>query len=120
MDEDDGRDKDGPAPKSEPSGKTVMRESAIGRKGDLLAMKRVSASLDSEGVDAGGGRAGPPPRSGKPSQRSAVRSAVADQIGLRLRIVYDDILTQPVPDRFFELLRQLEGVSGARTEKDGA
>lgn len=43
---------------------------------------------------------------------------VADQIGLRLRIVYDDVLTQPVPDRFFELLRQLEGDSGSSTRND--
>jgi hypothetical protein len=36
------------------------------------------------------------------------RAEVADQIGVGLRSVYDDVLSQPVPDRFFDLLRQLE------------
>ncbi|SFK04084.1 NepR family anti-sigma factor [Methylocapsa palsarum] len=54
-----------------------------------------------------------------PRARKAPATDVADQIGLRLRIVYDDVLTQPVPDRFFELLRQLEGDTGSSsTGKD--
>jgi hypothetical protein len=53
-----------------------------------------------------------------PRARKATPSDLADQIGLRLRIVYDDVLTQPVPDRFFELLRQLEGDSGSSSRDD--
>jgi len=38
----------------------------------------------------------------------SIRTDLADQIGARLRSVYDDVLVQPVPERFMELLRQLE------------
>ncbi len=34
--------------------------------------------------------------------------AIGEQIGRRLRTVYNDILAQPVPDRFLDLLRELE------------
>lgn len=51
-------------------------------------------------------------------QRKAPACDVADQIGLRLRIVYDDVLTQPVPDRFFELLKQLENKSASDKRND--
>ena len=30
-------------------------------------------------------------------------------IGRQLRAVYDDIAKQPIPDRFLELMKQLEG-----------
>ena len=51
--------------------------------------------------------------------KTASKSEIADQIGLHLRSVYDDILAQPVPGRFLELLRKLESSSGARSSKDG-
>ncbi len=47
------------------------------------------------------------------------KSGIADQIGLHLRSVYDDVLAQPVPGRFLELLRQLESASSSRFSKDG-
>ncbi len=52
----------------------------------------------------------------------SISSDLADQIGARLRSVYDDVLVQPVPERFMDLLRQLEGgpaASFARAKKDG-
>jgi hypothetical protein len=52
-------------------------------------------------------------------KRPASKSEIADQIGLHLRSVYDDILAQPVPGRFLELLRQLESSSEVRSNKDG-
>jgi hypothetical protein len=52
------------------------------------------------------------------SRKCAGRADVADQIGLGLRSVYDDVLSQPVPDRFFDLLRQLERVGGPQLKKD--
>jgi len=56
---------------------------------------------------------------GGPCQKKTTsKSEIADQIGLHLRSVYDDILAQPVPGRFLELLRQLESASEVRT-KDG-
>jgi Anti-sigma factor NepR len=51
--------------------------------------------------------------------KPASKSEIADQIGLHLRSVYDDVLAQPVPGRFLELLRQLERASSSRFSKDG-
>ncbi|ACK49264.1 conserved hypothetical protein [Methylocella silvestris BL2] len=42
---------------------------------------------------------------------------MADQIGVSLRSVYNDVLSQPVPDRFFDLLRELESAGGAQFKK---
>jgi hypothetical protein len=53
------------------------------------------------------------------AKKPASKSGIADQIGLHLRSVYDDVLAQPVPGRFLELLRQLESASSARVSKDG-
>ncbi len=56
------------------------------------------------------------------SRYPSLKPDLADQIGARLRSVYDDVLVQPVPERFLELLRQLEsapGASFARAKKDG-
>lgn len=50
--------------------------------------------------------------------RKCGKADVADQIGVGLRSVYDDVLSQPVPDRFFDLLRQLERVGGPQLKKD--
>ena len=52
-------------------------------------------------------------------KKPASKSEIADQIGLHLRSVYDDVLAQPVPGRFLELLRQLESASSCRLSKDG-
>ena len=48
-----------------------------------------------------------------PRSPRAPRMDMADQIGVGLRTVYNDVLSQPVPDRFFELLRQLEDAGGS-------
>jgi hypothetical protein len=57
---------------------------------------------------------------GAPCPKNAgSKPEIADQIGLQLRSVYDDILAQPVPGRFLDLLRQLEGSSESRSSKDG-
>jgi len=53
------------------------------------------------------------------AKKRASKSEIADQIGLHLRSVYDDVLAQPVPGRFLELLRQLESASSSRLSKDG-
>ncbi|MGH6811852.1 MAG: NepR family anti-sigma factor [Methylocella sp.] len=52
------------------------------------------------------------------AKKPASKSEIADQIGVHLRSVYDDVLAQPVPGRFLELLRQLESAS-SRFSKDG-
>ena len=53
------------------------------------------------------------------TKKPASKSEIADQIGVHLRSVYDDVLAQPVPGRFLELLRQLESASSSRLSKDG-
>ncbi len=40
--------------------------------------------------------------------QSLARPEVSDLIGERLRSFYDDVAKQPVPDRFIELLNQLQ------------
>ncbi|MCI0598930.1 MAG: hypothetical protein L0Y50_04150 [Beijerinckiaceae bacterium] len=56
---------------------------------------------------------------GAPCQKkSATKSEIADQIGLQLRSIYDDVLAQPVPGRFLDLLRQLESTSRSGLSKD--
>jgi Anti-sigma factor NepR len=42
--------------------------------------------------------------------------ATQERIGNHLRAMYDDLMQQPVPDRFVELLDRLEGRKG-KTEQ---
>jgi hypothetical protein len=51
------------------------------------------------------------------SKNAPAKSELAEQIGVRLRSVYDDVLAQPVPERFLDLLRQLENASYAPAKK---
>jgi hypothetical protein len=52
-----------------------------------------------------------PPGSG--SKQGSTEWVLTDQIGRHLRGLHEDVLRQPVPGRFLELLRQLEGASSA-------
>ena len=49
---------------------------------------------------------------------TAAKSQVGDQIADHLRSLYDDVLKQPVPGRFLDLLQQLENASAPRLKKD--
>jgi hypothetical protein len=51
-----------------------------------------------------------PPRSAAAVKTSPVRckKQIQDQLGKQLRDFYQDVLTEPVPDRFIELLNKLE------------
>ena len=70
----------------------------------------------SPGADAGG--------SSKPGKtagseaakgtRPVIGADVHAYIGRQLRAVYDDVAKQPVPDRFLDLIRQLEVKTGGR------
>jgi len=51
-------------------------------------------------------------------EREAKKPEIADQIGTHLRNVYNDILAQPVPSRFIELLQQLENSAEGRPSKE--
>ncbi len=42
-------------------------------------------------------------------KKTTTKPEISDQIGRQLRSVYNDILAQPVPDRFLDLLKNLDG-----------
>jgi Anti-sigma factor NepR len=45
-------------------------------------------------------------------------SQIGEQIGKELRVLYEEVVTQPIPDRFLELLNQLETATiSAKGEK---
>ena len=44
-------------------------------------------------------------------KKTASKPDVSDQIGRQLRTVYNDILAQPVPDRFLDLLKDLDNLA---------
>lgn len=54
-------------------------------------------------------------------QRSGEPNKIGEQIGEQLRSLYDDVLNQPVPDRFLELLNKLETnpISPTRSKAPG-
>ena len=45
-------------------------------------------------------------------KKTTAKPDISDQIGRQLRSVYNDILAQPVPDRFLDLLKDLDGIPG--------
>lgn len=65
-------------------------------------------------------------KSSKPEKKKAVkiqsaavpaRPGISDVIGRRLRTYYDEVAAQPIPDRFLELLAELEAKSPRKTAK---
>jgi hypothetical protein len=65
-----------------------------------------------------------PPQERSPrskSRRDAAPNKVGEEIGAHLRNIYNDVLEQPVPERFIELLNQLETgtISPARPNAPG-
>jgi hypothetical protein len=58
------------------------------------------------------------PRNIPPRCATSSGSTVADHIGKELRGLYDDIVAQPIPERFLDLLNQLE--ADAIYRKDGS
>lgn len=114
MASDDNRGKAGRGDKE----RSNLDDSGAMKKGAAPGFVGVRQERKAEARESG--PSGPP---GAARQRHpSVSSDLADQIGARLRGVYDDVLAQPVPERFLELLRQLEsapGASFARAKKDG-
>ena len=50
-------------------------------------------------------------------KKTASKPEIADQIGRHLRSVYNDVLVQPIPDRFLELLKDLDSIPPQQDEK---
>jgi hypothetical protein len=62
------------------------------------------------GTGGGGGR-----RAGKGGgEEGELDPRVQCEIGRQLRAFYDDVISEPVPDRFLELLQQLEKSAGKK------
>ena len=55
-----------------------------------------------------------PPRQPGPA---GSETDLQSQIGQQLRAVYDTVLSQPVPDRFVELLNELDTKTGATKDE---
>lgn len=70
----------------------------------------MSESRDTLGTASTGGPAGGPERSteGKSGAAARLGGEVENAIGRRLKAMYDDVLNEPVPDRFLELLAKLD------------
>jgi len=59
---------------------------------------------------------------GAPRKQGGLNADIQARIGHQLRAMYDDVVRQGVPDRFADLLRQLDqrGLEGASdANKDG-
>lgn len=79
------------------------------KKQDISKMNSSSAAYLESGA------ASAAPADGDPEY--ALAPHVQEQIGRRLAAVYDEILRQPIPERFLRLLDQLDQTS-AKTPKD--
>ena len=64
---------------------------------------------DKNDKDSSGFGALPPPYAKLKSRSSTRRNPVIEpEIGKKMRAMYDDLLRQPIPERFVELLEQLD------------
>jgi hypothetical protein len=56
-----------------------------------------------------------------PGQRGGLNAEIQARIGHQLRAMYDDVVRQGVPDRFAELIKQLDEPkpSGPATDTEG-
>ena len=58
----------------------------------------------------------------KPGKQGGLNSEIQSRIGHQLRAMYDDVVRQGVPDRFADLIRQLDAPTSAAEappKKDG-
>lgn len=46
--------------------------------------------------------------------KTSAKPQVSDLIGQRLRNYYEEVANEPIPDRFMELLNQLDAASAAK------
>lgn len=52
---------------------------------------------------------------GVSGREPAIDPKVQQAIGKRLRAVYDDVINEPIPDKFMELLAKLERSTSRKT-----
>lgn len=70
-----------------------------------MTQRRIARQAETQG-----GREDPAGQA--PAEAPALQPNVQDHIGRQLRALYDDVLGQPVPDRFRELMERLDRVQG--------
>ena len=46
-------------------------------------------------------------------KKTTAKPEISDQIGRQLRSVYNDVLSQPVPDRFLDLLKDIDAMTAS-------
>ena len=66
------------------------------------------AAKKTEGHEGFGAGLPPPNAKLKPSHSSRRLLGLDAEIGSKMRAMYDDLLEQPIPDRFVELLKQID------------
>jgi len=96
---------------------TETRGEIEGRTSDAVVAPPPQDVADSDGLVVLNSRR--PSRS--PRSKAEAPNDVGEQIGEQLRGLYDDILNQPIPDRFLELLNRLESdpISPTRSKTPG-
>jgi hypothetical protein len=90
--------------------------------GPVVTQEELHSAADHEGLVVLNSRRPPDGRSPRSKSRhDADRNKIGEQIGDHLRELYNDMLEQPVPERFLELLNQLEAdtISSASTKAPG-
>lgn len=104
-------------------GKSDIREGEQDAKmGPALTLAHELSAPDHEGLVVLNSRRPPQERSPRSKSRSeAAPNKVGEEIGAHLRNIYNDVLEQPVPERFIELLNKLESdtISPARSKAPG-
>ncbi len=63
------------------------------------------------------GKASRPDKKNEIMTQTSAKPEVSDLIGQRLRNYYNTVAEQPVPDRFLDLLSQLEAASSSSSKK---
>lgn len=71
-------------------------------------MKSSSNNDEGAGGRSPAGGAGGDPKRGRRPGRPPVNETLQHVIGSQLKAAYDEVVRQPVPDRFIELLSALE------------
>ena len=94
-------------------GSVALKFQASGTKSSQRGDEQYRQTDLSSGSDDGLAGAKRHGRSAAPKGRGKSKGDVGTQIGFQLRTLYDDVLSQPVPDRFLDLLSQLETSSSS-------
>jgi hypothetical protein len=114
MDDDDSRSK----------GNAVTKTSKLGvKQTDIRPIERLAKapSLSHKGEDSPDDQREPAKvktLAAARARKTATNPEIVEQIGQRLRSIYNDVLAQPVPDRFLELLRNLEDTRDSEASAD--